>query len=202
VAALTGVRWSAGPISITGAGFLQGFGDGRLAMVLDARFNSVPILLTSGRRQASPRGEIRLKLSSPRGVRSGFTLTVVARPDPAATPDADGDGISDRADNCPKAPSADQSDADLDAVGDACDTCAETLPGDLVLRNGCSIAQTCPCEGPSEGGEWSNQRDYVQCVARTLKVMRRRDLLERSEIRRRLQDAVRSGCGRRILAMG
>ncbi len=201
VAALTGVRWNAGPISITGAGFLQGFGDGRLAMVLDARFNSVPVLLTSGRRQASPRGEIRLQLSSPRGGESGFTLTLVARPDPAASPDADGDGISDGADNCPKAASVDQSDADLDAVGDACDTCPETLPGDPVLRSGCSIPQSCPCEGPTESGEWASQRDYVQCVARALKVMRLRNLLERNEIRLRLQEAVRSGCGRRILAL-
>jgi hypothetical protein len=40
-----------------------------------------------------------------------------------ACPDADGDGIDDRADDCPTLANADQADADGDGVGDACDNC-------------------------------------------------------------------------------
>lgn len=202
VAALTGVRWRAGAVEITGAGFLQGSADGHLTMVLDARFNGIPILLTSGRRQATPPGEIRLQLTSPRGGRNGFTLTIVARPDVPASPDADGDGTGDATDTCPTTASPDQADADFDGVGDACDTCPGTQPGDPVLASGCSLAQACPCDGPTDDEEWSSQREYVQCVARNLKSMRLRGLVDRTEIRLQLQDAVRSGCGRRVLAMG
>jgi hypothetical protein len=37
-------------------------------------------------------------------------------------PDADGDGVTDAADNCRSAANPDQADADKDGVGDACDT--------------------------------------------------------------------------------
>jgi hypothetical protein len=201
VAALTGIRWHGGPMEITGAGFLQAFGDGRLAMVLDARFGGVPILLTTGGRQLSPPGEIRLRLTTPRAGGRGFTVTLVAVADTPATPDGDGDLAGDAADNCPAVANADQADADLDGVGDACDQCVETAPGEPVLADGCALTQACPCDGPSADEEWADQRAYVQCVARTLKSLRRREHLERSEIRQRLQDAVRSGCGRRVLAM-
>src|SRR5207247_1573133 len=35
--------------------------------------------------------------------------------------DADGDGILDHVDNCPRTPNPDQRDADADGAGDACD---------------------------------------------------------------------------------
>jgi hypothetical protein len=41
---------------------------------------------------------------------------------PPPPPDADGDGITDAADNCPFMANADQSDGDGDGVGDVCDT--------------------------------------------------------------------------------
>jgi hypothetical protein len=39
----------------------------------------------------------------------------------AFSPDSDGDGVADPADNCPAAPNPAQEDADGDRIGDACD---------------------------------------------------------------------------------
>ena len=96
-----------------------------MAVVLDARFNGVPVLLTSGRRQASTAREIRLRLSSAKGAKHAFAVTLVAVPETPGAPDADGDGIADDADNCPTVANPDQLDSDGDGVGDACDACAE-----------------------------------------------------------------------------
>jgi hypothetical protein len=41
-----------------------------------------------------------------------------------ACPDADGDGVDDRADVCPTLPDPAQADGDADGVGDSCDSCA------------------------------------------------------------------------------
>ncbi|HEX5037175.1 MAG TPA: choice-of-anchor Q domain-containing protein [bacterium] len=43
-----------------------------------------------------------------------------------AVQDADGDGVSDNADNCPDDANADQADSDGDGIGDACDTSGTT----------------------------------------------------------------------------
>jgi len=200
VEAVTRVRWQTDTLNISGAGFIQRLGDVGLAMVLEAHMNGVPILLTSGRRQHASAGELRLQLTSPKGT-SGFAVTLVAVPDPAAAPDADADGVADAADNCPAAANSDQADGDGDAAGDACDACPETPVASPVLRNGCALVQTCPCDGPTADEEWSNQRAYMQCVARTLRKLRLRGQVDKNEIRSLLRDAVRSGCGRRILAM-
>ena len=117
-----------------------------------------------------------------------------------AAPDGDGDGLPDALDSCPSTPDGSGADADGDGVGDACDVCPGTAPDSPVLPGGCDLAQRCPCDGPSADAEWADQRGYIQCVARTLKTMRQRGLLDKAEIRTRLQDAVRSGCGRRVLA--
>ena len=202
VAAVTGIAWQSGTLAIAGSGFLQRFADDRSAVVLETRFNGIPVLLTSGRRQASATREIRLRLTSTRGQKHAFSVTLVAVPEREGAPDADGDGLADDVDSCPTVANADQLDGDGDGVGDACDTCADTPPDTPVLAGGCSIEQACPCEGPTADVEWPSQRDYVQCVARGLKSLRQGGQLGKSEIRLRLQGAVRSGCGRRVLAMG
>ncbi len=201
VDAVTGVRWQTDTLQIAGAGFIQRLGDEAMTMVLETRINGVPVLLTSGRRQHTGSGELRLHLSSPKGVKSGFAITLVAIPDPAAAPDADADGTTDAADNCPSVVNPDQADSDADAVGNACDTCADTAVDEPVLSNGCALQQACPCDGPSAEVEWDSQRDYVQCIARSLRKLRLHSQMKKDEIRTRLRDAARSGCGRRILAL-
>jgi hypothetical protein len=142
-----------------------------------------------------------MQLASPRGAQSGVRLSLVAVPAAGAANDTDGDGIADHTDTCPLTADAAQLDGDADAVGDACDSCAGTPSGDTVLADGCSLGQKCPCDGPTEDREWESQRDYVQCVARELKVLRKQRHLGKPEVRLLLQDAVHSGCGRRVLAL-
>jgi hypothetical protein len=145
--------------------------------------------------------QIRLQLASPTGGGNGFLITLVAVPAPVQGADRDGDGVVDGGDNCPAIFNSTQADGDNDSVGDACDRCEDTPTGGPVLADGCSLVQTCPCDGPTESEEWSGPRAYVKCVARGLKQLRHQGRLNRNEIRPLLQDAVRSGCGRRILAM-
>lgn len=201
VAAVTGISWTSNTLNISGSGFLQRFADDRMAVVLDARFNGVPVLLTSGRRQPSSTNEIRLRLSSAKGTHRAFSVTLVAVPATPGSPDADRDGVADDVDTCPTVTNADQLDSDGDGIGDACDSCAATAADSPVLADGCAIEQACPCDGPTVDEEWPTQRDYVQCVARSLKALRLAGHLGKNEIRTRLQDAVKSGCGRRVLAM-
>lgn len=199
VEAVTGLHLLGAGTVITGSGFLQRLGTDRMAMVVDGRLNGIPVLLTSGRRQLARPGEIRMQLTSPKGAQSGVRLTIVAVP--SVEEDADGDAITDHADNCPQQANAEQVDGDGDGIGDACDVCPGTAAGDTVTADGCSLGQKCPCDGPTPDQEWDGQRDYVQCVARALKAMRQQGHLGRSEIRALLHDAVRSGCGRRVVAL-
>jgi hypothetical protein len=201
VEAITGFFVQSASHAVKGAGFLQRLGSDRMAMVIDGTIDGSSILLTSGRKQLSRRNEIRMQLTSPKGETTGIRLTIVAVPVVANGDDADGDRISDDLDNCTQLANPDQSDADGDATGDACDQCADTASSDVVVADGCSLAQKCPCSGPSPDGEWENQRAYVQCVAKQLKTLRQSEHLGKSEVRRMLQDAVKSGCGRRVIAL-
>ena len=171
-------------------------------MVLDTKINGESILLTSGRRRPSLTSEIRIHLASAGDADEGYVLTIVAVPAAADGPDSDGDGVADTLDNCPTAEPADQDDADNDGVGDVCDMCPGTTLGSPVLSDGCAPNQHCACEGPTPDEDWDSQRDYVQCVAETLKLLHQQHKLSRSEIRQMLKDAARSGCGRRVLALG
>jgi hypothetical protein len=201
VDAVTGLTVRSAHNSISGTGFLQRLGADRMAMVVHGQLNGIGIVLTSGRRQPARAGEIRMQLASPRGAQSGVRLTLVARPAKDDGDDADGDGVVDLLDNCSHIANAVQGDADADGVGDACDGCAATPASDTLISSGCSLGQRCPCDGPQPDREWKSQRDYVQCVARELKELRQRQHLGKSEVRLLLQDAVRSGCGRRVIAL-
>lgn len=200
IAALTGLHLYSDNNIVNGSGFLQYLGADRMAMVIDAKLNGDAVLLTSGRRQPSRASEIHMQLTSPSGAQSGVRVTIVAQPLSTDEADADGDGVPDDNDNCPQVANASQVDSDGDGVGDACDACAATSSADTVLADGCSLGQKCPCDGPRDDRQWESQRDYVQCIARELKVLRRQRHLNKSEIRLLLQDAVHSGCGRRVLA--
>jgi hypothetical protein len=89
--------------------------------------------------------------------------------------DDDNDSRADVADNCRLDPNPDQADQDFDGAGDVCDAdddgdavpdaadaCQATAIGSLVGANGCSIADSCPCES-----SWRNHGAYVKCVAQT-----------------------------------
>lgn len=207
VEAVTGVRWQSPSFTIRGAGFEQRLGTNRMAMVVDAHINDTTVLLTTGKRQRSSPAEIRLVLVTPDPAKndSSYTLNIVARPveETVATlaPDADHDGVADADDNCVSAANSDQVDGDHDGVGDACDACAETSIANPVLGDGCAVYQSCGCDGPTAETEWTSQREYLQCVAHALKTLKQRGRISRRESTQMMQDAVRSSCGQRIVAM-
>jgi hypothetical protein len=200
VEALTGVRWASGSFEIQGAGFIQRLGSNRLAMVIEAKINGETVLLTTERRQRTSPREIRVLLTTPQSATTAFVVQLVAAPVGTDGPDGDGDGVADATDNCRDDSNADQADADADGVGDACDLCAGTPLSSAVLDNGCAPQQLCPCDGPSDGGEWADHRSYLRCLARNLKALWREGKVTRSDVTRILRDAANSGCGRRVLA--
>jgi hypothetical protein len=63
-------------------------------------------------------------------------------------PDADGDGVPDKCDNCPKHPNTDQTDTDGDGHGDACDNCKETPNPDQLDTDGDGVGDACDEEKP------------------------------------------------------
>ena len=201
VDALTGVDWQSVSFRIRGSGFLQRLNADQLAIVIDARINGVSTLLTSGRRQRPVPGDLRLVLVTPQGSGRELMITIVAVPVATDGPDGDGDRVLDTVDNCPRAANPDQGDADGDGVGDACDACADTGRRSPVRNDGCAPEQHCPCDGPTVGEDWPNQRAYVQCIARELKSLRRLGKISRHELVTLVREAIESGCGRRVLAL-
>lgn len=67
------------------------------------------------------------------------------------TPDADGDGIEDGADNCPADANPDQSDADGDADGDACDRCVAVVNADQLDTDADGYGNACDVDLDGDG---------------------------------------------------
>ena len=58
--------------------------------------------------------------------------------------DTDGDGVGDRADNCPDVVNGDQQDSDADGAGDVCDVCPQDAADDADADGVCADADNCP----------------------------------------------------------
>jgi hypothetical protein len=201
VAAVTNVNLTSRSFTVTGNGFLQRLGRDRQALVLDGRVNGDKILFTSGRRQHAEERDITIILSSSRAARDTYLLVIAASPVDEQPADADGDGVSDHQDNCPTLSNADQHDSDGDGIGDACDLCSDTAAGTVVTGNGCNVDQLCPCDAPRRGGQWSTQREYLRCVARATRTLRRQGQMSRADSLRTIRRAAGSGCGRTVVAL-
>jgi Thrombospondin type 3 repeat len=200
VMAITSINWHTRSYAVTGTGFLQRDSqDAR--MVLETRINDGTVVLDSGRRQRIDPAALMVAFASQGSEASGYLVVLVATPSGTDEPDTDDDGIPDSVDNCVETPNFDQHDADNDGVGDACDRCPGTPPEEPVLENGCSLSQQCPCEGPSPGTQWSSQREYIGCIARGLRSLRRAHKVSRHDAVDLIERAAHSGCGRTVLAL-
>ncbi|QSP93909.1 thrombospondin type 3 repeat-containing protein [Marinobacter salinisoli] len=128
----------------------------------------------------------------------------------ACDTDDDADGIDNEFDNCPLVSNASQTDFDGDGQGDACDSdidgdgvetgndaCEFTERGTLVdPDSGCSIAQICPCEGPSGySTAWRNKGTYVSCHAKATSSFVEKGVLTEFEKGQLQTLAAHSSCG-------
>ena len=117
--------------------------------------------------------------------------------------DDDNDERADAADNCPLAANADQLDQDFDGAGDVCDAdddndsivdsgdkCPATAIGSIVSGNGCSIADTCPCEN-----SWRNHGAYMKCLAQTSNSFLAASLITSLQKDAIVEAGARSTCG-------
>ena len=210
VYAVTAVELRSASLALRGQGFWQLLGMGRHAMVLDVSGTDGSWRLSSGRHQAVggelladaslPRAfHIVLSARAPGGGTFVFRIVGLRAAEPAR--DRDRDGVADEWDNCPRVANPDQQDNDGDGVGDACDRCPVTPVGAMTSAQGCSVAQTCPCDGPAPGVGWTGLRAYGRCVARALRELQEQGKLSASEARAELKRALRSGCGRSLLAL-
>ncbi len=86
-------------------------------------------------------------------------------------------------------------DADTDGTPDSEDRCPSTGPGDVVLRDGCGLAELCSCERDASGTEWPSHRDYVRCVGGEVRIARRAGKISWATQRDARRTANRSTCG-------
>jgi hypothetical protein len=77
-------------------------------------------------------------------------------------PDADGDGIPDTLDNCPKVPNPDQADEDHDGIGGACDNCPEVSNPPQTDADEDGIGDACDnCPQASNPTQVDTDRDGI-----------------------------------------
>jgi hypothetical protein len=117
----------------------------------------------------------------------------------ACDADADNDTVLNDDDNCPTLANAEGqgADADSDGAGDACDVCSGTAGGDAVDKEGCSIAQACPCAVDEDGNPWASHTKYRRCVVDEVFRFRTLRILTAEEADAIRTEAGNSDCGDR-----
>lgn len=206
VFAVTSAEFRSASLRLNGRGFWQVMGLGRHAMVLELAGEKASLQLTSGRHQPLSGGgqglpqEFSIVLSARPADGLVYVVSLRARRAPERSErDGDRDGVADAHDNCPAVANPQQGDQDQDGVGDACDACPGTLPGALSGSDGCSLEQRCPCDG-RDGRPWPSRSAYRLCVVRTLRTFRQQGRVAPAQAREALKQALRSGCGRTVVA--
>lgn len=199
VAAVTDLVLAGAQTELLGRGFLQRVGVDRQSMVIAATINGTRALLRSGRRQLLGEDHLKMILSSRDDNGKVAILVLDAVAVAAPQPDVDHDGIADASDNCATTINPDQLDVDADRVGDACDACHATPLG-LVDATGCAVEQLCPCFANQAGQVWTDRTDYLRCVARAARTLRREGQVSRSDALKIVREAARSMCGRTLVA--
>lgn len=85
-------------------------------------------------------------------------------------------------------------DGDKDGVPDNLDLCPVSAAGALIGKDGCSIVELCPCDGPLAGGTWPNRGEFVACRTLAAQDFAAQGLIGRSEINVYVRDAAASNC--------
>jgi sugar lactone lactonase YvrE len=88
-------------------------------------------------------------------------------------------------------------DRDGDGVPDGSDACPGSAPGVPVDLGGCSLAQSCPCNGPAAGGVWVNKGAYLQCLRTAAEVLIALGKVDRNRLGELVSQAASSTCGRK-----
>lgn len=83
-------------------------------------------------------------------------------------------------------------DSDGDGVLDDVDLCPDTLVGEVVNEDGCSISQLAPCEAA-----WSNHGKYVSAVAHAAELFLEAGLISEEQKDAIVAAAAASDCGKR-----
>jgi len=66
-------------------------------------------------------------------------------------------------------------------------------PEDLVNTKGCSLVQSCPCEG-----SWKNKGKYISCVVTWVGELKKLGLMTQKETKSLITAATKSGCGKKV----